>query len=264
MNARTTAGALALLCLASTGPAEQPLLMERMVIDAPRLDLSPDKNVDTLNAKERRITYYLGNRVATGSILAAFSIDQLSATYLPTYDSMDAFTDGVIHPGWVVRETRVLSDFYVAVMRTPSGHLAGVYYAKSPAGRAIQRAGSIQLFVADERRRQIVPDSGAYSLDQRIVYAVASSSVGANGLIPLPVDDRDAGERQSGSGIPVIKGSLYFHEGELFFMKRKPDHFLFVFKAGPSPSDWAEIPFANWFDPSTDDAPDGFTRVSTK
>ena len=175
------------------------------------------------------------------------------------------------HEGWVIREERDLSDFYIVVMSTPSGHLAGVYYAKTKNGEKIQKSGKIELFVADEHLNQIVPESNVFSLDQRIRYYVSTSAAGGAGLISMTVSGA-AGQVKSypggaahgsmiaAAGTATREGSILFHEGELFLMQRQTPSFKFVFKAGPESANSTTITFSDWFD-SGDAPPEGFDRV---
>jgi hypothetical protein len=256
---------------ASDVQTDRPIVMEKFEITVPGLDLNPDKHVDSFNPKTRHIIYDLGNVVPAGDILACFTCEQLEDTYRPVYRSMDEFAEGVRHEGWVVREERDLEDFYVAVMSTPSGHLAGVYYAKTRNGEKLQNSAKIELFVADAHLKQIVPESNVFSLDQRIRYLVATSSVGGAGLTPMSVTG-SAGQVKSypggssrggmvtAAGTATREGSMLFHEGELFLMSRKTSSFVCVFRAGPQPANSTEIAFSDWFD-SGDGPSEGFDRV---
>jgi hypothetical protein len=256
---------------ASDAGAEKPIVMEKFQITESALDLNPDKHVDSLDAKARLIIYDLGNGVPVGDIMACFSTDQLEETYRPVYRSMNEFAEGVRHEGWVIREERNLADFYVVVMSTPSGHLAGVYYAKTVNGEKIQKSSKIELFVADSHLNQIVPESNVFSLDQRIRYRVGTSGAGAAGLIPMavggpagPTNTYPGGSTRgpmiSSIGTSTREWSMVFHEGELFLMPHLDLSFVFVFKAGPDPANSTKIIFTDWFD--NDDAPPaGFDRV---
>jgi hypothetical protein len=250
---------------------EKPVVMEKFEVSAPALDLNPDRDVDTVNPRKRLIIYDLGNKVPASAIISCFTCDQLEATYRPAYGSIDEFAEGVRHEGWVVREKRDLADFYVVVMATPSGHLAGVYYAKTKNGRHIQEKGEIQLFVADEHLKQIVPDSNVFSLDQRIRYLVSTSTVGSAGLVPMngpaaaeltPSYPGGAahGSMMSAAGATNRQGAMVFHEGELFLISKSIRSFLFVFRAGPDPADAVKIAFSDW-PAGSDDSPEGFERV---
>lgn len=245
--------------------------MEKFEVTATAVDLNPDKHVDSLNPRTRLIIYDLGNVVPVCAILACFTCEQLEETYRPVYRSMGEFAEGVRHEGWVVREERDLADFYVVVMSTPSGHLAGVYHAKTRKGEKLQKSAKIELFVADEHLNQIVPESNVFSLDQRIRYLVSTDAAGGAGLIPMSVTG-PAGQVKSypggsargsmvtAAGTATREGFMLFHEGELFLMSRQNTSFVFVFKAGPEPANSAKLAFSDWFD-SGDAPPEGFDRV---
>jgi hypothetical protein len=251
--------------------ADRPIVMEKFEVTESALDLNPDWHVDSLDRRARLIVYDLGNVVPAGDILTCFTCEQLEETYRPAYRSMGDFAEGVRHEGWVVREERDLADFYVIVMSTPSGHLAGVYYAKTKNGEKIQRSAKIELFVADERLKQIVPESNVFSLDQRIRYRVSTSTVGGAGLIPMTVTGSagqvksypggsSRGSMVAAAGTATREGSMVFHEGELFLMSRQIPSFVFVFEAGSEPANSTKIAFSGWFD--NGDAPaEGFDRV---
>jgi hypothetical protein len=256
---------------ASDVNTEKPIVMEKFEVSASALDLNPDRDIDVVDQRARLIIYDLGAKVPASAIISCFTCEQLEATYRPVYNSIDEFTEGVRHEGWVVKEKRDLTDFYVAVMATPSGHLVGVYYAKTKNGRHLQDSNKIKIFVADDHLKQIVPDSNVFSLDQRIRYLVSTSVAGAAGLIPMngpasaelaPMYPGGAGHGSmvSAAGATNRQGAMVFHEGELFLMSRRTPSFVFVFEAGPEAANSTKIAFADWFD-SGDTPPEGFDRV---
>jgi hypothetical protein len=250
---------------------EKPVIMEKFEVSAPALDLNPDRDVDTVNPRTRLIIYDLGTKVPVSAIITCFTCEQLEASYRPVYNSMDEFAEGVQHEGWKVREKRDLADFYVVVMATPSGHLVGVYYAKTKNARHLQDSSKIELFVADDHLNQIVPDSNVFSLDQRIRYLVSTSAAGAAGLVPMngpaaaeliPAYPGGSahGSMVSAAGTSNRQGAMVFHEGELFLMSKRIRSFVFVFKAGPDPANSVKIEFTDW-PADGDDSPEGFERV---
>ncbi len=256
---------------ASDVGTEKPVMMEKFEVSASALDLNPDKHIDSVNPRTRLIIYDMGNKVPAGEIITCFTCEQLEETYRPAYHSIDEFTEGVRHEGWRVKEKRDLADFYVVVMATPSDHLAGVYYAKTKNGRHLQDSNKIELFVADEHLKQIVPDSNVFSLDQRIRYFVSTSVAGAAGLVPMNgpgaaglirmyPGGATRGSMESAAGAANREGAMLFHEGELFLMSKQIRSFLFVFKAGPDPTNSVKIAFSDWSG-NLDDAPEGFERV---
>jgi hypothetical protein len=258
---------------------EKPVVMEKFEVSASALDLNPDRDIDVVNPRARLIIYDLGAKVPASAIISCFTCEELESTYRPAYNSIDDFTEAVRHEGWVVKEKRDLADFYVVVMATPSGHLVGVYYAKTNNGRHLQGSSKIELFVADDHLKQIVPDSNVFSLDQRITYLVSTSAVGAAGLIPMngpaaaelgvmhpggsePGSSGSAGHSSmvSTAGASNRHGAMLFHEGELFLMSNRIHSFLFVFKAGLDPANAVKIAFTDWPE-NGDDSPEGFERV---
>jgi hypothetical protein len=258
---------------------EKPIVMEKFEVSASALDLNPDRDIDTVNPRKRLIIYDLGAKVPASAIITCFTCEELEATYRPVYNSIDEFAEGVRHEGWAVKEKRDLANFYVVVMATPSGHLVGVYYAKTKNGRRLQDSNKIELFVADEHLNQIVPDSNVFSLDQRIRYLVSTSVVGAAGLVPMyspteagtvPMHLGSAahgsmvGAEQSSmgnaAGLSSRHGAMVFHEGELFLISNRIHSFQFVFKAGPDSADAVTIAFTDW-PKNGDDSPEGFERV---
>jgi hypothetical protein len=264
-------GVYSVRSFASDVGAEKPIVMERFEVSASALDLNPDRNIDAVNPRARLIIYDLGAKVPASAIISCFTCEQLEATYRPVYSSIDEFAEGVRHEGWRVKEKRDLADFYVVVMATPSGHLVGVYYAKTKIGRHLQDSNKIELFVADGHLNQIVPDSNVFSLDLRIRYLVSTSVAGAAGLVPMngpaaaelvPMYPGGAtrGSMVSAAGATNRQGAMIFHEGELFLISNELRSFLFVFKAGADSANAVKIEFTNWPEDGND-SPEGFEHV---
>jgi hypothetical protein len=216
-------------------------MMSKIQVYASDLDLDADERIDQLDVASRSIVYDVGNRVPAGNILAALTREQLEAEYRPSYPSIEEFVAGVRHSGWSVVEERELKDFYLAVMKTRSGHVVGVYHAKSREGVDFQRSGKIQLFIADQSDRQIIPDSEVFALCQKVTYIAATTNIGATGLIPM---DHAPGTIQC--GVSAVSGAISVPEGRLFFMPRSLDDFHLIFRVGAESSDSAEIEFRGW------------------
>lgn len=218
--------------------------MEKLTVTAPRLDLSIDPTVDYFVPKEQIIFQYLGHDVPGNAIMQARDFRDLKDNWRPDYSSLDEFVSGISREGWTVAAKRDLKDFYIAVFATPHGNLAGEYYAKTVEGRRLQSLGKILLFVSDRSLRQIVPESGVFTLEQRMKYSVLVSS-NAHGLMPGNSDARGFNSLTV-SGSASISGWLSFHEGDLFMMPQGVKQFLFIFKAGAGAGDSVELEFSDW------------------
>jgi hypothetical protein len=184
-------------------------------------------------------------------IMHARDITDLRENWRPTYNSLGQFADSVSRDGWVVAAKRDLPDFYVVVLLTKHGNVAGVYYAKNDLGIRAQRHGSVKLFVADKNMRQIVPDDSRFDLDQRWRYSASSSTnQGAQGLMPTgEADDRmpqvvmNDGYANKGYSTGTMQGWLVYHEGLYFVMPANVKQFLLVFVGGDAPGDRMALSF---------------------
>jgi hypothetical protein len=222
--------------------SQKPIKLEKVTVTASRLDLSPDPYVDYIVPKVQIVFEYLGHDVPGNEIMQANDLQDLKDNWKPTYNSLDEFISGVSRVGWKVAAKRNLRDFYIAVLATPHGNIAGEYYAKTKEGRNLQNSGRILLFVSDPSFRQIVPDSDVFTLEQRIKYSVAVNAQ-VHGFMPALSDEQRSIFLTGGT---TFSGWLSFHQGDLFMMPSGVKRFLFVFKGGATPDDTVEFAFSNW------------------
>jgi hypothetical protein len=245
--------ALAVVSFAGRSPAadalndaesQKPIDLGKVTVTAHRLDLSPDPSVDYVVPRMQIVYQYLGHDVPGNAIVQAKDLQDLKDNWRPTYGSLGEFVSGISRGGWTLAAKRDLKDFYLAVFATPHGNLAGEYYPKTDEGRKLQRSGKILLFVSDDNFRQIVPDSGVFTLEQRMRYSVYASE-NVHGFMPSNFDERGFNGLSMGGGI-TFSGWLIFHEGDLFIMPSGVKHFLFVFKGGANTGNGAEFAFSSW------------------
>ncbi len=225
--------------------SQKPIDLERVVVTASRLDLSPDPLVDYIVPKKRMVVEYLGHDVPGDAIMQVKDLRDLKDNWRPTYGSLDEFVSGISREGWKVAAKRDLKNFYVVVFATPHGNVAGEYYAKTGEGRNLQRLGKILLFVSDSGFNQIVPDSDVFTLEQRMKYSVYfRNGTYIPGFMPGILNNE--GGPSSPSGGSTDSGWLLFHEGDLFMIPSGVKHFLFVFKGGAADGDSVVLAFSNW------------------
>jgi hypothetical protein len=225
--------------------SQKPIDLERVVVTASRLDLSPDPLVDYIVPKKQMVVEYLGHDVPGDAIMQVKDLRDLKDNWRPTYGSLDEFVSGISREGWKVAAKRDLKDFYVVVFATPHGNIAGEYYAKTGEGRNLQRLGKIRLFVSDSGFNQIVPDSDVFTLEQRMKYSVYfRNGTYIPGFMPGILNNE--GGPSSPSGGSTDSGWLVFHEGDLFMIPSGVKHFLFVFKGGATDGDSVVLAFSNW------------------
>jgi hypothetical protein len=230
----------------SDAESQKPIKLERVTVTASRLDLSPDPLVDYIGPQQQLVFEYLGHDVPGNAIMQAEDLQDLKDNWRPTYRSLDEFVSSISRVGWKVAAKRDLKDFYIVVLATPQGNLAGEYYAKTDEGRKLQRWGKIQLFVSDRSFKQIVPDSNVFSLEQRMKYSAYVGSM-MHGLYPAnfsPFQPLPVGRQ--GGALFINSGWLIFHQGDLFMMPTGVKQFLFVFKGGKIDGDSVELAFTNW------------------
>jgi hypothetical protein len=223
--------------------SQKPIKLEKVTVTASRLDLNPDPSVDYVVPKVQIIFEYLGHDVPGNAIMQAKDLQDLKDNWRPTYSSLDEFISGISREGWKVAAKRDLKDFYIVVFATPHGNIAGEYYAKTSEGRKLQRLGKIRLFVSDDSLKQIVPDSGVFTLEQRMKYSVYVND-SMHGLMPAIFSEFQRGLISAGG--TTYSGWLIFHQGDLFVMPPGVKHFLFVFEGGANAGDRVELAFSHW------------------